>query len=145
MVSALDFIAGALVDELVSPEEIADAEVLRAAAGRCAAAAVGKEPLPARDVATINSFAGDEPPVPVLRADGSCVHTAVDPARAALAAIARDAIYALSESKHRLRLCDGCGAIFTDRSRSGKRRWCSMNGCGNRAKVAAYRRRRVQR
>ena len=37
----------------------------------------------------------------------------------------------------RLRECpgpDGCGWLFYDTSRNGRRRWCSMEGCGNRAK-----------
>jgi predicted RNA-binding Zn ribbon-like protein len=34
---------------------------------------------------------------------------------------------------------DDCGWLFLDRS--GRRRWCSMSSCGNRAKVAAYARR----
>jgi predicted RNA-binding Zn ribbon-like protein len=33
----------------------------------------------------------------------------------------------------------GCGWLFLDRT--GRRRWCSMSACGNRAKVAAYARR----
>ena len=33
----------------------------------------------------------------------------------------------------------GCGWLFLDRS--GRRRWCSMADCGNRAKVAAHARR----
>ncbi|MQA61123.1 MAG: hypothetical protein GEU86_06430 [Actinophytocola sp.] len=38
--------------------------------------------------------------------------------------------------------CPGhdCGWLFLDRS--GRRRWCSMRTCGNRAKVAAHARRR---
>ncbi|HYJ70655.1 MAG TPA: CGNR zinc finger domain-containing protein [Nocardioidaceae bacterium] len=34
---------------------------------------------------------------------------------------------------------DDCGWLFIDRA--GRRRWCSMSACGNRAKVAAYARR----
>jgi predicted RNA-binding Zn ribbon-like protein len=36
---------------------------------------------------------------------------------------------------------DDCGWLFLDRSRSGTRRWCSMDTCGARAKVRAYDRR----
>jgi predicted RNA-binding Zn ribbon-like protein len=46
----------------------------------------------------------------------------------------------------RLRQCAaaGCGLWFYDASRNGRRRWCSMARCGNRAKVAAhYRRQRT--
>jgi hypothetical protein len=37
-----------------------------------------------------------------------------------------------------------CSLLFVDTSRSGRRRWCSMERCGNRAKVAAHRRRRKE-
>jgi len=40
-----------------------------------------------------------------------------------------------------IRCCeaDRCGGFFINESRSKPRRWCSMEGCGNRAKVARYR------
>jgi len=34
---------------------------------------------------------------------------------------------------------DGCGWLFLDTSKSGTRRWCSMQVCGNRAKVRQHR------
>jgi len=34
---------------------------------------------------------------------------------------------------------DRCGGFFIDESRSKPRRWCSMEGCGNRAKAARFR------
>jgi predicted RNA-binding Zn ribbon-like protein len=43
--------------------------------------------------------------------------------------------------KSRLRKCEGCVLHFYDTSKKGTRRWCSMNLCGNRSKVAAYARR----
>ncbi|MCR9213872.1 MAG: CGNR zinc finger domain-containing protein [Proteobacteria bacterium] len=33
---------------------------------------------------------------------------------------------------------DDCGLYFVNLSRNGRRRWCSMSTCGNRAKVNAY-------
>lgn len=43
----------------------------------------------------------------------------------------------------RIRHCDGvdCVLWFLDTSRNGGRRWCSMMGCGNRAKASAHYRR----
>lgn len=38
----------------------------------------------------------------------------------------------------RIRKCPNCVLHFLDTSKSGIRRWCSMNMCGNRNKVAAY-------
>jgi predicted RNA-binding Zn ribbon-like protein len=44
--------------------------------------------------------------------------------------------------KSRLRKCGSCVLHFYDTSKKGTRRWCSMNLCGNRLKVAAYTRRK---
>lgn len=38
----------------------------------------------------------------------------------------------------RLRKCEHCALHFLDTSKNGTRRWCSMQMCGNRAKVAAF-------
>lgn len=46
-----------------------------------------------------------------------------------------------SESK-RIRKCESCVLHFFDTSKKGSRRWCSMNICGNKLKVAAYQRRK---
>lgn len=42
----------------------------------------------------------------------------------------------------RVRKCETCVVHFHDVSKKGTRRWCSMNLCGNRVKVAAYQSRR---
>lgn len=44
----------------------------------------------------------------------------------------------------RLRVCENpqCRWVFKDTSRTGKRKWCSMRSCGNRAKVARHRAKR---
>jgi predicted RNA-binding Zn ribbon-like protein len=46
----------------------------------------------------------------------------------------------VSGTFRRLHECEGprCGWLFLDRSRSGRRRWCSMADCGNRAKVSRH-------
>ena len=43
----------------------------------------------------------------------------------------------------RLRQCggEGCGWLFLDQSRNHRRRWCTMEDCGNLAKVRRFRRR----
>ncbi|HTW93315.1 MAG TPA: ABATE domain-containing protein [Tepidisphaeraceae bacterium] len=40
----------------------------------------------------------------------------------------------------RMRQCQACVVHFLDTSKKGSRRWCSMNICGNKVKVARYRR-----
>ena len=42
----------------------------------------------------------------------------------------------------RLRKCEACIVHFLDTSKKGSRRWCSMNICGNKIKVAAYQQRK---
>jgi predicted RNA-binding Zn ribbon-like protein len=42
----------------------------------------------------------------------------------------------------RIRKCESCVVHFLDTSKKGSRRWCSMNICGNKLKVAAYQRRK---
>jgi len=42
----------------------------------------------------------------------------------------------------RIRKCESCVVHFFDSSKKGSRRWCSMNICGNRLKVASYQRRK---
>jgi predicted RNA-binding Zn ribbon-like protein len=43
--------------------------------------------------------------------------------------------------RERLRICanDTCRWVFFDGSRTGRRRWCDMSTCGNRAKAARHR------
>lgn len=61
-----------------------------------------------------------------------------------LAAIARSAAEIIVEgTQARLRSCanPACGLFFSDKSRTRRRRWCSMAICGNRHKVASFARR----
>jgi predicted RNA-binding Zn ribbon-like protein len=49
------------------------------------------------------------------------------------------------ERRHAIRWCAGaaCTRPFLDRSHGGRRRWCGMSTCGDKAKAAAYRSRRA--
>ncbi len=63
----------------------------------------------------------------------------VDGAMSRLAeSVARELIQGMPE---RLRICDNpaCREVCTDTSRTGRKRWCDMSTCGNRAKVARHR------
>lgn len=52
---------------------------------------------------------------------------------------ARSAVELLTGADpHRVKACpadEGCGWIFYDESKNSSRRWCSMRGCGSRAKL----------
>jgi predicted RNA-binding Zn ribbon-like protein len=61
-----------------------------------------------------------------------------------LAAVIRAAVALLSsDAVDKLRKCGSprCGWLFLDVSRGGRRRWCAMWACGNRAKASRFYRR----
>lgn len=75
-------------------------------------------------------------------APASVEHGPADPVDAALGLLALDAAAILGgPRRERLRICAApdCSARFLDTSPAGRRRWCSMSGCGNRAKVRRHR------
>jgi len=107
------------------------------------------------DIDTVNLFAALPDVPPSLpggrrRAGANRVRLAQ-----ALSSVARDAVALFTEvgfddlaadaQPTRLSRCsaDDCGLVFYDSSRGGTRRWCSMQRCGNRAKVRAHRARRA--
>lgn len=94
-----------------------------------------------RDEDLINAAAAAPPLVPALLPDGG--RTVVAPTvTAALSTLARDAIDLFAGPlAARIRVCaaENCGLLLVDATRSGARRWCSMEVCGNRAKVRAHR------
>ncbi len=47
----------------------------------------------------------------------------------------------LCDDLRRLKQCQPCGWLFLDKSKGGRRRWCDMKTCGNRAKVTRFRQR----
>jgi predicted RNA-binding Zn ribbon-like protein len=130
------------VDPNVSDREFSDALGLRAAIAGLALAAVDDRPSDPNDVDVINLFGALADLPPAL--DGGTRQAGASRARAthALSTIARDAIRTFgAELRPRIRGCsaDDCSLIYLDTSRSGNRRWCSMQRCGNRAKVRAHR------
>jgi hypothetical protein len=121
--------------------DLAAMRPLRATVTRMAyGLAAGIAPTPA-DVAALNAAAAAPPVVRALLPDGGT--TVVEPtAAAALATLARDAVDLFGGPlRERIRVCaaDDCGLLFVDASRPGRRRWCSMERCGNLAKVRAHR------
>jgi predicted RNA-binding Zn ribbon-like protein len=60
----------------------------------------------------------------------------------ALAPVVVDAAEVAAEAdRRRLRYCPACSWVFLDTTRNGRRRWCDMSTCGNRAKAARFRER----
>ncbi len=65
-----------------------------------------------------------------------------DPIDDALARLADPLVRELTSGHpERIRICDNdtCRWVFYDTSRTGRRRWCDMSTCGNRAKAARHR------
>jgi predicted RNA-binding Zn ribbon-like protein len=98
-----------------------------------------------RDIEAMNGWAARPALAPQLGERGVQVRWIFDaPIEAVLSTIARDAIALVaSQDLGRVRECasQSCSVLFLDASRPGKRRWCSMNRCGNRTKKSNYRRR----
>lgn len=137
--------AGLLADRpAVSESQLAEARELREAIYRVAKLAGHGQPA-VEDVGEINRWAARPGLSPQLDASGRETTTIAEhPVEAALATLARDAIDLVTGPyAGRVRECgaDDCALLFVDTSRPGKRRWCSMDGCGNKVKTAAYRRR----
>jgi predicted RNA-binding Zn ribbon-like protein len=61
--------------------------------------------------------------------------------------VARSAAELLTSGQlDRVRECEGlsgCGWLFLDTSKNGRRRWCDMRVCGNRAKARRHRQREL--
>jgi predicted RNA-binding Zn ribbon-like protein len=122
--------------------ELRDAGTLRSAIGRLARAASRGEPLAPDDVDIVNLFAATPDIPPVLPGGGRQAGRTNARPHQALGSIARDAVRLFGpEVGGRIRACsaDDCELIYLDTSRSANRRWCSMQRCGNRAKVRAHR------
>jgi predicted RNA-binding Zn ribbon-like protein len=141
-----------------SDRELQDARGLRDAIARLAASAADGH-LPdasgpgAGDIDTLNLFAALPDVPPALRGGRRQAGAGRLRLGQALSSIARDAVRLFTEvgftaeGEARLRRCaaDDCRLIFHDDSRAGSRRWCSMQTCGNRAKVRAHRARAAAR
>src|SRR5215469_15294952 len=91
----------------------------------------------------LNHLMADHPMLTRLRASGNALTTQLwfDPRRPEdlFAPVADSAARLFAEvDLNRVRKCGQCVLHFYDTSKKGTRRWCSMQLCGNRLKVAAY-------
>ncbi|MEO7124401.1 MAG: CGNR zinc finger domain-containing protein, partial [Lacisediminihabitans sp.] len=130
------------IDGTVTDRDLVDAKALRAAVARLATATSRGEALGRDDVDVINLFAATPDIPPALPGGSRQAGRSRARASQALSAMAREAIGLFEAgSAGRIRECsaDDCALVFYDESRSNNRRWCSMQRCGNRAKVRAHR------
>jgi predicted RNA-binding Zn ribbon-like protein len=128
----------------VSEADLAAARELREAVYRLIVAARKGGRASRGDVALLNRWAALAPPAPQLDAHLRLRPRAAEPAAAALGQIARAGIDLLTgPDVARIRNCAApeCSLMFIDHSRPGRRRWCSMERCGNKSKTSRYRQR----
>jgi predicted RNA-binding Zn ribbon-like protein len=124
------------------------AEVLTAARRlRTALHTAALDPRDERAVATVTGFVRQAGAVVRLQPGTEPAWQFAGPARldTPLHAVSWAAADLLTRAPlERVRACPGdvCGWLFLDRT--GRRRWCSMSSCGNRAKVRAHAERQRQ-
>ncbi|WP_291735065.1 ABATE domain-containing protein [Leisingera sp. F5] len=142
-------VAGQAVACGPSDDELRAAKSLRAALIGVMDRLYSGEVPTAQDIKVLNEFAALPPPAVQLGVSGRTLEANTDlSAQTVLGVIARDAIDLFTCSDFaKVRLCaaEGCSVYFVDHSRPGKRRWCSMSRCGNKAKKRAFTKRNSQR
>jgi predicted RNA-binding Zn ribbon-like protein len=122
--------------------DLIDARTLSRSLARAALARSRGDEIPSDDVDLINLFAATPDIAPSLFGGTRQAGRSRAKASQALSVLAREAVELFAcHPSDRIRECaaDDCGLIFYDESRSNNRRWCSMQRCGNRAKVRAHR------
>lgn len=127
---------------------LADTKALRALLRSAVAAMAAGRPLPPDLVPAINHALAAGASTLRLERRGAAyatVREVIDPSPAALLApIAESAAWLLEHGEAGLlRKCENgaCVRFFYDTTKNRRRRWCSMDACGSRAKAAAYYRR----
>ncbi|MGP3957298.1 CGNR zinc finger domain-containing protein [Nonomuraea sp. 3N208] len=126
-------------------EHLTDALGLREAIYQLLRAAIAGRPVDPADVALTNAVAANPDLAPQLSVSGdlpSISRQSADVTPAALATVARDAVLLLGGPLlERVKECENpdCSLLFLDDSQARRRRWCSMDRCGNLAKIAGYR------
>lgn len=135
--------SGLRVDDLTGDDaDLPRVRALREALHAVVRAGLDGVPVPSEDARVLNEAAAGPPLRPALAPGGTVRWSGgLD---AVLATLARDGLELVGSGEMALvRGCDdpACTRLYVDRSRGGRRRWCGMKGCGDRAKAAAYRQR----
>jgi predicted RNA-binding Zn ribbon-like protein len=126
----------------ISKAEVADARRLRDALFQVIIAHMRGEPYPPGGLEVINEAAARPALAPAIAPTGKREWAGTPSGTHLVATVARDAVELLTGAfAHRIRTCaaEDCHLVYVDTSRPGRRRWCSMEHCGNRHKVRALR------
>jgi predicted RNA-binding Zn ribbon-like protein len=140
--AAHELIEAAERDPAGADQAYADAVRLREAMYRVFSAIAAGDAAPGADLTTLNQALARGLAHARLEPDGAGYRWGWQPEPPALDRmlwpVLRSAGDLLtSEQLERVKECPGlgdCGWLFFDTSKNGSRRWCSMEGCGNRAK-----------
>ena len=130
------------VEHGATDRELRDAEGLADAIARVAIARTREVSATPDDIDVVNLYAAMPDVPPSLTGGRRQAGAGRVRVAQALASVARDAVDLFGERGiGRIRSCaaSDCAMVFYDGSRSNNRRWCSMQRCGNRAKVRAHR------
>lgn len=130
----------------VSDDDVACAQTLREALHGLARAAATEQAAEPDDVRVVNASLVEAASVELRRSGTTMTLGRPATTRQALARLARQAVDDLTgPNRARLRACgdDECSGIFLDPT--GRRRWCSDERCGVKARVRAHRARAKQR
>ena len=125
-----------------SDRDLADAVSLRGAIARLAIAIADGGPGEPDDIDIVNLFAATPDVPPSLGGGQRQAGAGRIRIGQAMSTLAREAVTIFGpDERARIRRCDAddCRMVFRDDSRTLNRRWCSMQRCGNRAKVRAHR------
>ena len=136
----------ATAEPVSAARDLARVHAVRGALREVADALAEQRPPRTGALDTVNRALHARQVIELVPAADGCVsvdHRHVgDPIDDALARLADPLVTELTSGHpERIRICDNdtCRWVFYDTSRTGKRRWCDMATCGNRAKAARHR------
>lgn len=133
---------------VLDEDDLATTRAVRRAMREVADAVVERRPAGSDALEQLNLVLGSvDTPRLVVAASGVAVEhrCRAEPLTDALGHLVEPLVAFIEEGEQeRLRVCDNahCRWVFYDGSRTGRRRWCDMTTCGNRAKAARHRARR---
>jgi predicted RNA-binding Zn ribbon-like protein len=146
--------AGFNLGSRLNPGDLSAARELRTALKAVFTARIDGQSAGKKALAVINRHLAHHCTREILLASGDGVRFELAPSvkalsvSALLASLAHEGARLLaSPQAEQLRHCGNpdCILLFVDISRSHRRRWCSMDTCGNRAKVAKHYRSHISR
>ena len=137
--------AGIKTDKPLQSRELERALALRETIYRLFEAQAQARPAAARDLAVLNEALAAAPARRTLKRARHGYEWDVDVRSATALGLIAPILWSAGDllagpRLDRVRRCANpeCGWLFLDDSRAGKRRWCSMSACGNRAKARRH-------